>query len=214
MNHYLPVFSLILRSYEKYIQSSSNFSNINQPIEPSSLFSNTNPTIMKLFTLAITLLSSATSVLSIPVTDNELVVRGGPDYCETSQVIIAQRYETTKTDILYSAHCECDSCDYSVRASVALLIIRPSITNLSLMSTLRSLRSIRIWSISSARSPLSTLRTAVRSITFAILAILKVCSDTGYSPLTVGQYRLPWYTEGWCKQKGDDNNKAYFPSCQ
>lgn len=119
MNHYLSVFSLILCPYEKYIQASSSFSNINQPIESSSLFSNTNPIIMKLSTLAIALLSSAASVLSIPVTDNELVVRGGGDYCETSQVIVAQRYETTKTDILYSAHCDCDSCDYSVRTSVA-----------------------------------------------------------------------------------------------
>jgi hypothetical protein len=75
---------------------------------------------MKLFTLAIALASSASSVLSIPVTDNGLVVRGRSDYCETSQVIVANTYVNTDTDILYSAHCDCDSCDYSVRASACL----------------------------------------------------------------------------------------------
>jgi hypothetical protein len=75
---------------------------------------------MKLFTLAIALLSSASSVLSVPVTDNGLLVRGSKDYCETSQVIVAKIYVETDTDLLYSAYCDCDSCDYSVRASACL----------------------------------------------------------------------------------------------
>jgi hypothetical protein len=75
---------------------------------------------MKLFTLAIALLSSTSSVLSIPVTDHGLVVCGSKDYCETSQVIVAKTYVKTDTDLLYSAHCDCDSCDYSVRASACL----------------------------------------------------------------------------------------------
>ena len=70
---------------------------------------------MKFSAVAIALLSAAASVYSAPVTDNELLVRGHKELCETSQVIIAKSYVSTETEILYSAHCTCDSCDYSVR---------------------------------------------------------------------------------------------------
>ena len=69
---------------------------------------------MKFFTIATALLASATSVMSAPVTENELVVRGKKDYSETSQVIIAKTYVTTETEILYSAHGSSGSSDYSV----------------------------------------------------------------------------------------------------
>ena len=70
---------------------------------------------MKISTIAIALLASAASVWSAPVTENELLVRGNRgSYSESSQVIIAESYEVTDTEILYSAHCDCDSCDYSV----------------------------------------------------------------------------------------------------
>ena len=75
---------------------------------------------MKISTIAITLLTYAASVLSAPVAENELLVRGHKAYSESSQVIIAKSYETTETEILYSAHCDCDSCDYSVLVSVRL----------------------------------------------------------------------------------------------
>ena len=70
---------------------------------------------MKISTFAIALLAGAASVWSAPVTENELLVRGkSGSYSESSQVIIAESYETTKTEILYSAHCDCEPCDYSV----------------------------------------------------------------------------------------------------
>src|SRR5271155_2779975 len=76
---------------------------------------------MKISTIAIALLASAASVWSAPVTENELLIRGkGGSYSETSQVIVAESYEVTDTEILYSAHCDCDSCDYSVLVSVCL----------------------------------------------------------------------------------------------
>jgi hypothetical protein len=77
---------------------------------------------MKISTIAIALLASAASVWSAPVTENELLVRGkSGSYSETSQVIIAESYEVTDTEILYSAHCDCDSCDYSVLVLVCQL---------------------------------------------------------------------------------------------
>jgi uncharacterized pyridoxamine 5'-phosphate oxidase family protein len=75
---------------------------------------------MKISTIAIALLTSVSSVVSAPVTENELLVRGKSGYGESSQVIIAESYETTETEILYSAHCDCDSCDYSVLVPVCL----------------------------------------------------------------------------------------------
>jgi len=76
---------------------------------------------MKISTIAIALLTCATSVFSAPVTKNGLAVRGqSGGYTESSQVIIAESYETTETEILYSAHCDCDSCDYSVLVSACL----------------------------------------------------------------------------------------------
>jgi len=75
---------------------------------------------MKISTIAIALLASAASVLSAPVTENELLVRGNKAYTDSSQIIIAESYQTTETEILYSAHCDCDSCDYSVPVSVCL----------------------------------------------------------------------------------------------
>jgi len=76
---------------------------------------------MKISTIAIALLASAASVWSVPITENELLIRGkGGSYSESSQVIIAESYEVTDTEILYSAHCDCESCDYSVLVSVCL----------------------------------------------------------------------------------------------
>jgi len=75
---------------------------------------------MKISTIAIALLTSASSVFSAPVTENELLVRGNSGYGQSSQLIIGESYETTETEILYSAHCDCDSCDYSVLISVCL----------------------------------------------------------------------------------------------
>jgi hypothetical protein len=69
---------------------------------------------MKFFTIALTILSAATSILAAPVTDsNELVARGG-GYNKKSKCIVATTYEVTETELLYEAKCSGKSCHYHV----------------------------------------------------------------------------------------------------
>lgn len=67
---------------------------------------------MKFLIFILTLLFSAASILSAPVTNNELSPRGG--YGKTTKVIVATTYVVTETEILYEAKCAGPKCHYKV----------------------------------------------------------------------------------------------------
>jgi hypothetical protein len=83
---------------------------------------------MKFSTLATALLTTAATVLAVPV-DN-ILPRGGPIYDKTTKAIIVQTYIVTETEYLYEVKCDWDkwhkTCDYKVPYSSADLTSRNS----------------------------------------------------------------------------------------